>query len=195
MGEMRSQSSLSKPGLMTHHLNYNIWLPRPIEEVFSFFANARNLGAITPRWPKFRIISSGPIMISIRARISYRPCDCRVRLHGKAKSPPGNRHTVSSTSSDAVPCRLWKHEHTFSAKDNGTEVADHGAYSVPGGRAQLICSSWLGPARSIRLPRRKDFAAPALSDPKLVILCFPARPLRLRRILFWNERHRRRASW
>jgi ligand-binding SRPBCC domain-containing protein len=166
MGEMRSQSSLSKPGLMTHHLNYNIWLPRPIEEVFSFFANARNLGAITPRWPKFRIISSGPIMISIRARISYRPCDCRVRLHGKAKSPPGNRHTVSSTSSDAVPCRLWKHEHTFSAKDNGTEVADHGAYSVPGGRAQLICSSWLRTSKKYSTTAQKRFCSSRAERPE-----------------------------
>ena len=54
-----------------------LFVPRPLEEVFAFFADARNLEALTPPWLYFRIITPQPIEMKPGALIDY-----RIRLHG-----------------------------------------------------------------------------------------------------------------
>ena len=39
------------------------WIPRPLDQVFAFFSDAKNLGAITPAWLGFRILSPEPIVM------------------------------------------------------------------------------------------------------------------------------------
>jgi len=41
-----------------HTLKREQWIPRSIQEVFAFFADAHNLEQITPRWLNFKIQSS-----------------------------------------------------------------------------------------------------------------------------------------
>jgi ligand-binding SRPBCC domain-containing protein len=36
-------------------------VPRPVEEVFSFYAEPRNLARITPRWLGFRVLNEGEL--------------------------------------------------------------------------------------------------------------------------------------
>jgi hypothetical protein len=51
----------------------------PPEELFSFFADARNLEAITPAWLGFEVLTPGPIEMRPGALIDY-----RLRLRGLA---------------------------------------------------------------------------------------------------------------
>lgn len=109
------------------------WLPRPIDEVFEFFADAFRLEDITPAWLHFQVITPRPIPMAAGTLIDY-----RLRLHG---IPLGWRTEISEWEPPFRfvdrqlngPYRLWRHEHTFAARDGRTQVSDRVEYAVLGG--------------------------------------------------------------
>jgi ligand-binding SRPBCC domain-containing protein len=126
-----------------HTLDSKIWLPRPVDEVFPFFADAHNLERLTPTFLKFTVITPAPIAMTPGARIRY-----RLRIHGIPISweseitvwEPPHRFVDEQLSG---PYRLWKHEHRFVERDGGTEVTDHVDYAVWGG--SLVNSLFVAP--------------------------------------------------
>ena len=109
------------------------FLPRPVTEVFPFFADARNLQAITPEWLNFEVVTPGPIAMKPGALIDY-----QLRVHGiplkwrtliREWEPP-HRFVDEQLRG---PYRQWIHEHTFTAQDGGTLARDKVLYAVPGG--------------------------------------------------------------
>ena len=58
-------------------LQTEVWLPRPRDEMFAFFADARNLDALTPPWVKFAMLTPGFIDMRAGTLIDY-----RIRVHG-----------------------------------------------------------------------------------------------------------------
>ncbi len=116
--------------MKTHDLACELWLPRPIEEVFPFFADAANLEILTPPWVHFQIVTARPIEMRAGARIDY-----RLRVHGLPLRWQ-SEITVWEPQSRFVdeqrrgPYRLWRHEHTFQSSDGGTLCRDHVRYAV-----------------------------------------------------------------
>jgi ligand-binding SRPBCC domain-containing protein len=116
-----------------HELHSELWLPRPRAEVFPFFADARNLEAITPGWLRFQVLTPGPLEMRTGLRIDY-----RLRVHGLPLRwqseitvwEPPQRFVDEQRRG---PYRLWRHEHRFAERDGGTLCADHVRYAVPGG--------------------------------------------------------------
>jgi ligand-binding SRPBCC domain-containing protein len=116
------------------------------EEVFSFFAEARNLEAITPGWLRFRIVEA-PERLTRGSLLRY-----RLRLFGW---PIGWRTEITDWRPPrgftdlqlAGPYRLWEHTHRFVPAAGGTEVYDHVRYRVPGGPltplVQRVVARWL----------------------------------------------------
>jgi len=120
--------------MTTHTLTTELWLPRPRDEVFPFFADAHNLEAITPPWLRFQVLTPRPIPMRPGARIDY-----RLRVHGlplrwqseiTAWEPPFRFMDEQRRG----PYRRWVHTHTFAERDGGTLCHDHVEYAVPGGR-------------------------------------------------------------
>lgn len=108
-----------------------IWLPLPTEKLFSFFADAANLDAITPPWLHFRIVTPPPVemraglLIDYRLRVRGVPLRWRTRIN--VWEPP-HRFVDEQLRG---PYRQWIHEHTFEARDGGTLARDHVRYAVP----------------------------------------------------------------
>ena len=105
---------------------------RPLEETFAFFADPRNLEAITPAWLAFRIVEA-PRELRRGALLRY-----RLRLFGV---PIGWRTEIAEwlpprTFVDvqlAGPYALWVHTHRFAPAPGGTELYDNVRYRLPGG--------------------------------------------------------------
>lgn len=114
-------------------LETEVWLPRSREEVFPFFAEARNLGAITPPWLKFEVLTPAPIEMRAGTLIDY-----RIKVHGVpfrwrteiAEWQPPHRFVDVQLSG---PYLLWRHTHTFEERDGGTLCRDHVRYRPRGG--------------------------------------------------------------
>jgi ligand-binding SRPBCC domain-containing protein len=130
----------------TRTLETDLWLPRPLHEVFAFFSDASNLNALTPPWLHFQIESPQPLTMGQGTRIDY-----RLRLHGvplrwrteiTVWEPP---HRFVDTQREG-PYRRWVHEHTFTEQDGGTRIRDRVTYVVGGGLLEpLVHRLLVGP--------------------------------------------------
>lgn len=114
-----------------HRLERVQIFPRPLDEVFPFFADARNLERITPGFLRFRIVSGLPLEIVPGTLIDYRlrlfgiPFDWRTRIE---TFEPGVGFTDVQVRG---PYRRWHHEHRFWAVDGGTLMRDRVDYALP----------------------------------------------------------------
>jgi len=119
--------------MKTFQYTSELWLARPIQEVFAFFSSAANLETLTPPWLHFHVLTPDPIVMAVGTRIQY-----RLRLRGfpirweskiTAWEPP-HRFVDQQVCG---PYRLWYHEHTFFERDGRTCVRDQVTYAVTGG--------------------------------------------------------------
>jgi ligand-binding SRPBCC domain-containing protein len=110
-----------------------IVLPVPLEDVFSFFAEARNLEKLTPPWLRFEVLTEGPINMAagtlIDYRIRWRGIPLRWRTEIEVWEP---RHRFVDRQVRG-PYRLWRHEHLFIERSDGTAIIDRVEYAPFGG--------------------------------------------------------------
>ncbi len=110
-----------------------LWLPRPLSDIFPFFAAAENLEVLTPPFLNFHILTPKPIVMAVGTRIQY-----QLKIHGipvrwESEITGWNPPYFFSDDQLRGPYRRWHHEHTFEEKDGGTLVLDKVEYAVPGG--------------------------------------------------------------
>ncbi len=110
-----------------------LFLPVPLNELFGFFAEARNLEKLTPPWLRFKVLTKGPITMNagtlIDYRIHWRGIPLRWRTEIEAWEPP---HRFVDRQIRG-PYRLWRHEHLFIDRGNGTSIIDRVEYAPFGG--------------------------------------------------------------
>jgi ligand-binding SRPBCC domain-containing protein len=105
-------------------------VPVDLDDAFAFFADARNLEAITPPWLRFRIVQAPPnlergSLLVYRLRLFGLPLSWRTEI--VEWRPPFGFTDVQL----AGPYRRWEHTHRLRPVDGGTEIHDHVAYQLP----------------------------------------------------------------
>lgn len=119
--------------MKTHQLETELWLPRPRDEVFAFFADAANLEVLTPPWLNFRILTPQPIEMKAGTRLQYRLKLRGIPLRWESEITGWEPPHCFVDEQRRGPYRLWIHQHTFTESKGGTAVGDHVRYAVPGG--------------------------------------------------------------
>jgi ligand-binding SRPBCC domain-containing protein len=117
--------------MKVHLLEREQHVQAPPEEVFAFFADARNLESITPPWLGFRVLTPGPIEMRPGALIEYRLALHRIPVRWLTRIEewtPGRSFVDAQLRG---PYRLWHHTHTFSPHNGGTLVGDRVRYALP----------------------------------------------------------------
>jgi len=116
---------------VAHVLERSTWIPRPVEQVFPFFADIANLERITPPELRFRFVTQPPIEMRRGALIEF-----RLALYGVpfgwhteiSHWEPPHRFVDHQLSG---PYRQWVHTHEFAAERGGTRMRDHVSYELP----------------------------------------------------------------
>jgi ligand-binding SRPBCC domain-containing protein len=107
------------------------WLPATMERVFAFFADAANLGTLTPPWLGFRILSARPIAMREGARIEYRIALAGIPLRWRTcitRWEPGVRFVDEQQRG---PYAFWQHTHAFERCGAGVLMRDTVRYAIP----------------------------------------------------------------
>lgn len=132
--------------MKTFNLRTSIWLPKRLEDVFPFFADAGNLETLTPPWVNFQILTQLPIEMRKGALIDYnirvRGLPLRWRTQITDWAPP-YRFVDEQLRG---PYSRWVHTHTFREEDGRTLCEDHVSYAPLGGSLM----NWLFVERDVR---------------------------------------------
>jgi ligand-binding SRPBCC domain-containing protein len=119
--------------MAVHVLRTRQQLEHPLDEVFAFFAAARNLERITPPWLRFQVRTPEPVRMEAGALIDYRLHYRGVPLGWTSQIEvwePGQQFVDRQLRG---PYGLWHHRHTFSEVPSGTVIEDEVHYAAPFG--------------------------------------------------------------
>ncbi|HRZ41832.1 MAG TPA: SRPBCC family protein [Bacteroidales bacterium] len=115
-------------------LRSETFIHRPIDQLWPFFSDPRNLEKITPATMRFRILTPLPERAYQGLMISYRVSPMtwfRTSWLTEITAVKEGRYFVDEQRKG--PYALWHHEHHFEAFEDGTRCTDIVTYRVPFG--------------------------------------------------------------
>lgn len=136
-------------GMRVHSLSSSVWLPQPLEHVFDFFSEARNLEELAPPWLRFQVLTPEPIEMREGQKIDYKLRLRGIPLRWQSEITTWDPPRLFVDEQVRGPYRLWVHEHRFDERDGGTLAEDYVRYAVLGG--------WIADRIAVRRDIRKIF--------------------------------------
>ncbi|GIN89306.1 SRPBCC domain-containing protein [Siminovitchia terrae] len=106
----------------------------PIEDVWEFFSDPKNLSILTPPKLKLQFMQEPPFSMFKGQRVFY--CispfpGLRLRWEGEIIEVAELERFIDEQRKG--PFTYWRHEHLFFRKEEGTEIRDHLQYALPFG--------------------------------------------------------------
>jgi ligand-binding SRPBCC domain-containing protein len=114
-----------------HHLYREQLVPQPLDDVFSFFAQAANLERITPPWLGFGLLTPASVEMGFGTTIEYRLHVHRIPLRWVSRIERWEPGRAFEDVQVKGPYRMWRHRHEFRPAGGGTLVQDHVRYALP----------------------------------------------------------------
>lgn len=133
---------VKQPGDLT--LRSTQWVPRPVDEIFRFFSDEKNLERITPPWLNFQVVNKSTEQIQEGTLIDYRlklrgmPLQWQSRI--EEWKPPSHFIDVQTKG----PYTRWEHLHVFNPVQGGTLMNDYVRYRLPVGKlGRVLGGRWI----------------------------------------------------
>ena len=118
------------------------FVPRPIDKVFDFFKEAKNLEEITPDKLNFRIIAQSSENIEEGSRFEYKLKLNGLEFHWTTYIENWNPPLKFTDYQSKGPYQVWYHTHSFFEVDGGTLMIDDVKYRLPFGMLGDIFGLW-----------------------------------------------------
>lgn len=134
------ESALAEELVFEGHTGVNVldsyqWIPQPLEQVWPFFTDAKNLEALTPDFLNFKVLTQDTRNLHPGSLLDY-----KLRVHGvplrwrtliQVWQPEGPApHFVDLQLKG--PYGLWHHTHRFETLAGGTLMRDTVRFQLPG---------------------------------------------------------------
>ncbi len=155
---------------MRHTLELEQWVPYPVEQVFDFFADPRNLPPLMPAWQKARIVKAAVIPppapgsgripsgheagVGSRMTLTFRPVPLlplRLRWEAEIEEFSWDEHFCDGQPNG--PFAYWRHCHRLRAETRagavGTIITDSVTFAFPLGAIGEL-GYRLGGARQVK---------------------------------------------
>ena len=119
---------------MIHYLHREQVITAPVEKVWEYFCDPKNLNAITPPDMNFDIVQGGDTAMYEGQMIEYRVEFIRgVRSLWLTEIAHVREREYFVDEQRIGPYRFWYHEHIFEKTAVGTKMTDRVTYVVPFG--------------------------------------------------------------
>lgn len=118
-----------KPG--THRFFQTTLLRCAPEDVFAFFADARNLKSATPPDLEFTLLSSETVPVRDGTQLCYKIRLAGIRFSWETRILSWEPPTLFSDEQARGPFNMWRHTHTFYPEGNHVRMDDEVIYRLP----------------------------------------------------------------
>jgi len=147
---------------MIHYLHREQLIPAPLETVWDYFADPKNLNAITPPDMNFEIRAGGEAEMYEGQIIEYRVEFVRgLRSLWLTEIAHVRTGEYFVDEQRVGPYRFWYHEHRFEAEFAGVKMTNHVTYAAPFGLlGDIVTALWIGK----RLDSIFDFRAQKIAE-------------------------------
>ncbi|SPE31053.1 Cyclase/dehydrase [Acidobacteriia bacterium SbA2] len=129
--------------MKTHTIHRPQWISAPLEKVFSFFCEARNLDRITPPELRFKLLGQSHLELRAGTLIDYELAWHGLPMRWRSRIEEWRPPTLFIDVQLKGPYRFWRHTHSFEARDGGTLMRDTVEFAVPFGALGDLYVGWL----------------------------------------------------
>jgi ligand-binding SRPBCC domain-containing protein len=136
-------------------------VPAPLERVFLFFSDPKNLGLITPPSMGFRILEGPERPLRAGDRIRYRIRVGGLPLTWVTRITAWDENRRFADLQEKGPYANWHHTHEFEAVEGGVKMTDIVEYELPFGRLGALFGGWFVRRQ---LARIFDYRAKVIRD-------------------------------